>query len=229
MTGAGIYRQHRFALTPDAAELLLVRHGESQAYQEGTDFPLVGGHGDPPLAADGLAQAERVCERLAGSGVKAIYITPLCRTAQTAGPLAARLGITPVVEPGLREIYLGEWEGGVYRKHVTDGHPLARQVFAEERWEVIPGAERSAAFAGRVREAIDRIAASHRGERVAVFTHGGVIGQAIALASGCRPFAFIGADNASITSLVVSADSWVVRGYNDTAHLGTAAADGQQP
>jgi len=215
----GTYRQGQFRLLPDAAELLLVRHGESEAYREGTDFPLVGGHGDPPLAAEGRAQAERVCARLAGADIGAIYVTTLCRTAQTAEPLARRLGVEPLVEPELREIYLGEWEGGLYRKHVADGHPLARRVFAEERWEVIPCAEGSAAFADRVRTALDRLAAAHPGQRVAVFTHGGVIGQAVALASGSSPFAFIGADNASITRLVITEGRWAVRGFNDTAHL----------
>ena len=54
---------------------------------------------------------------------------------------------------------------------------------------------------------------------MAAFTHGGVIGQALALASGSRPFAFIGADNASISRLVISGDQWTVRAFNDTAHL----------
>ena len=54
-----------------------------------------------------------------------------------------------------------------------------------------------------------------------VFTHGGVIGTIMALATGSRRFAFIGADNASITHLVVAADRWIVRRFNDTGHLGT--------
>ena len=77
----------------------------------------------------------------------------------------------------------------------------------------------AAAFADRVRAAITRLAASHHGERVAAFTHGGVIGQALALASRSRPFAFIGADNASVSRLVISGDRWLVRVFNDTAHL----------
>jgi probable phosphoglycerate mutase len=55
-----------------------------------------------------------------------------------------------------------------------------------------------------------------------VVTHGGVIGQALALASGSRVFAFIGADNGSISHLVVRGSQWVVRGFNDTAHLDAA-------
>ena len=198
---------------------MLVRHGESEAYLEGTPFPLVDGHGDPPLSAEGREQAERVCARLSADGIDAIYVTTLCRTAQTAAPLAARLGLGVQVEAGLREVHLGDWEGGTYRKMVADGHPLAQQVFAEERWELIPGAEPSAEFAHRVRAAIERLAAGHPGERVAAFTHGGVIGQALALASGSRPFAFIGADNASVSRLVITAERWIVRSFNDTAHL----------
>ena len=43
--------------------------------------------------------------------------------------------------PDLREVHLGEWEGGSFRKHVADGHPLALKMRAEQRWDVIPGAE----------------------------------------------------------------------------------------
>jgi len=123
------------------------------------------------------------------------------------------------VEAGLREVYLGEWEGGVLRKMMADGNPTGERVLAEERWDVIPGAEPAAAFAGRVRAAMERLAAGHPGQRVAAFTHGGVIGEAFAQASGSRPFAFLGADNGSISRLVVSGDRWTVRTFNDTAHL----------
>ena len=41
----------------------------------------------------------------------------------------------------------------------------------------------------------------------------------LAQASGSRPFAFITADNGSISRLVITPDRWIVRGFNDTAHL----------
>ena len=147
-------------------------------------------------------------------------MTSLRRTAQTAAPLAARLGLVPQVEPELREVNLGEWEAGLFRKMVADNHPLAEQMWAEERWDVIPGAEPAEAFAARVGGALRRIAAAHPDQRVAVVVHGGVIAQALALATGSRPFAFLGADNASISRLVITPRRWVLRGYNDTAHLG---------
>jgi probable phosphoglycerate mutase len=204
---------------PGATDLLLVRHGASEAYLEGSPFPLVDGHGDPPLSPEGVVQAEQVCARLAGAGVEAIYATNLRRTAQTAAPLAARLGLDVGVEADLREVHLGEWEGGLFRKNVADGHPVSLRMQEEERWDVIPGAEASEALAGRVGAAIGRLAAAHPGRRVAAFTHGGVIGQAMAMASGSRPFAFLGAENTSISRLVIVGDRWIVRGFNDTAHL----------
>jgi 2,3-bisphosphoglycerate-dependent phosphoglycerate mutase len=213
------FAQLRYQVPPGATDLLLVRHGASQPYVDGTLFPLVDGHGDPPLSAVGATQAQLVSARLAGAGIDAIYVTNLRRTAQTAAPLAARLGLDLEVEADLREVYLGDWEGGLFRKNVADGHPVSLRMQAEERWDVIPGAESSDDLAGRVRAAIERIGAAHGGQRVAAFTHGGVIGQALALASGSRPFAFLGAENTSISRLVLTADRWYVRGYNDTAHL----------
>ena len=211
--------QRRYEVPPGATDLLLIRHGASAPYVDGNAFDLVDGHGDPPLSADGVGQAEFVCARLAAAGVNAIYISTLRRTAETAAPLAARLGLTVHVDADLREVHLGEWEGGIFRKNVADGHPIAVRMLAEERWDVIPGAESSETLASRVRAAVERIAAAHPGQRVAAFTHGGVIGQALALASGSRPFAFLGAENASISRLVISGDRWIVRGFNDTAHL----------
>jgi 2,3-bisphosphoglycerate-dependent phosphoglycerate mutase len=213
------FRQRRFVQPPGSTELLLVRHGQSEAYQDGRSFPLIAGQGDPSLSDAGAAQARRVCARLAAEGVDAIYVSNLRRTAQTAAPLAARLDLTPQVDADLREVHLGEWEGGLFRKMVATGHPVSLRMRAEERWDVIPGAEPAAEFANRIRAVIERLSAAHPGQRVAAFTHGGVVGEALAQASRSRPFAFVGADNASISRLVITDDLWIVRGFNDTAHL----------
>jgi probable phosphoglycerate mutase len=220
-TAPAEYRQHRFRLPPGGTDLLIVRHGESQPARGEEEFPLVDGHADPPLDARGHAEAIRVADRLAGEDVTAIYVTPLRRTAQTAAPLAQRLGLTPRVEPDLREVHLGAWEGAEFRRRVRAGDPVARQVFAEERWDVIPGAERTEDLTARVRAGINRIAAAHPDQRVAVVAHGGVIGALVAAATGGRPFAFVGADNASLTHLVVADGTWILRRFNDTGHLGT--------
>jgi probable phosphoglycerate mutase len=212
------YRQVQFVRPPGAAELLLVRHGESAPFREGESFALVDGHGDPPLDPVGVEQAEQVGARLAGEDIAAIYVTNLQRTAQTAAPLAARLGIEPKVEPDLREVFLGEWEGGVFRKYVTEQSEIAVQLQTEQRWDVIPGAEPADAFRARVVSGIGRIAERHADQFVVVVTHGGVIAQALAYATGARLFSFM-CDNASISHLVVHEGRWLVRRYNDTSHL----------
>jgi len=188
---------------------------------EGQPFGLVDGHGDPHLHPDGVEQAERMADRLVATGesIAAIYVTKLTRTQQTAAPLAARLGIEPAVDPDLHEVFLGDWEGGEFRRRVADGDPIALRMYEEQRWDVIPNGEPSDRFATRVRRGLGRIAASHADELVVAVVHGGVIGQALNLASGATGFTFNGAANASITHLVVEPDRWVVRCYNDTAHL----------
>jgi probable phosphoglycerate mutase len=92
-------------------------------------------------------------------------------------------------------------------------------MITEERWDVIPNAEPADAFAERARRAVSRITAAHPDQRVAVFAHGGIIGQILAQATGSRPFALGGSDNAAISHLVVSGDQWTLRRFNDTTHL----------
>ena len=102
-------------------------------------------------------------------------------------------------------------------------------MYAEQRRDVIPGAEPGEAFAARVRAAIGRIAAARPNETVAVVSHGGVIGQVVAEASGSQGFAFIGSDNGAVSHVVVTDDRWVIRRYNDTAHLGLAFTTAPEP
>ena len=218
-----MYRQIQFRLPPGAVELLLVRHGESAAAIEGEPFELVEGHGDPALAPEGRAQAELVGERLASEPIDAIYVSNLRRTSETAAPLAARLGMTPIVDRDLREVHLGEWESGLFRKKVLERDPVAVRMAEEQRWDVIPGAERHEDFAGRARAAVERIAAAHVDRRVAVFAHGGIIGELLSQATGATGFAFT-PDNASISQLIVTPARWIVRRFNDTAHLGVGLA-----
>ena len=177
------------------------------------------GHADPPLSELGRDQAERVCARLANEHVDAVYVTTLRRTVETSAPLVARIGIEPEVEHDLREIYLGEWEGWVFEQKFVDRDPVALQMVREQRWDLAPGCEPIDGFARRVRTGIERIAARHPDQRVVVVVHGGVIGEVLAQASGSEPWAFVGADNASLSHLVVSGNRWVVRRFNDTTHL----------
>ena len=211
-------RQLRFVPPPGACRLLLLRHGETTPVRDGVAVPLLEGQSNPDLDPVGVDEARRAAERLATEEIAAIYVTPLVRTHQTAAPLAERLGLDPIVEPRLIEVYLGDWEGGQYRRRVLARDPIAVRVIDEQRWDVIPGAERMERFAARVREGIEAVAAAHPDRTVVVVSHGGTIGQALAEASGSRALAFA-PDNGSISEIVVTDDGWVLRRFNDVAHL----------
>ncbi len=213
------YRQHSYTPPPGATEILLVRHGESRAASPENPFPLVDGHGDPELHANGEEQARRVGERLRDHPINAIYVTNLQRTHQTAAPLSQHLQLPPIVEPDLREVCLGAWEGGVMRQKVAEGDPLYAQMQAEQRWAVIPGAESWTQLNQRIVSALTRINARHPDELVVAVVHGGVIGHIVAHAVNAEPFAFNGADNGSITHIVMVENKILVRRFNDAAHL----------
>ena len=213
------YGQQPMVVPDGATEVLLVRHGQSAAFRPGEPFALVDGQGDPPLTEHGHWQAEQVGARLATGVIDAIYVTNLQRTAQTAAPLARRLGLTPIVEPDLREIHLGDWEGGVFRVKAATRDPIFLEMERTGDWGVIPGAETTEALQRRVVGALQRLHAAHPGQRIVAVSHGGAIGAALSHATGARPVALSAADNASINHVVLHGDRWTLRRYNDTGHL----------
>lgn len=225
------FAQTGFVAPPGATEILLVRHGASAPHVEGETFDLVEGHGDPPLAPEGIEQAELAAQRLIDTGepIAAVYVTTLQRTAQTAAPLLERLGLEPTVVADLREVYLGDWEGGEFRRRIADADPIAQQMMAEQRWDVIPGGEPAHQFENRVRRGIERIAGDHPDQLVVAVVHGGVIGQIMNIATGSSGFAFTGANNASISHLVVDGEKWIVRCWNDTSHLSPTFSTAGEP
>jgi probable phosphoglycerate mutase len=220
------YPQRRFALPPDATEVVLVRHGASEAIARGESFAVLGSHADPALAPEGEEQAGLVGERLRGEPVHALFVTPLRRTHQTAAPLAAHLGLEPRVVEDLREVHLGEWEGGEFRIRMAEGDPTAMRVLAEERWDAIPGAEDVGAFAERVRRGFEHVVAETGPGRVAVAVlHAGVIAELCRQATGSRPFAFVHVENTSVTRLVAfTSGHRLLRSFNDTTHLDAVSA-----
>lgn len=217
------FRQPRFSRPRGATEILLLRHGESRAATADRPFPLLDGHGDPELHASGHQQARLAAERLRTLPIAAVYVTNLRRTVETAAPLCAHLGCTPIVEPDLREVHLGEWEGGLYRIKARQADPVYQRMLAEQRWDVIPGGESHESLDRRIGGALERIMRNHPDQMVVAVVHGGVIGHILAHATGAQRFAFHGADNGSISHIVMTEGRILVRCFNDTSHLGAAA------
>lgn len=212
-----------------SCQVLLVRHGQSQALVEGQPFPLVDGHGDPPLSELGLWQADRVGERLAKEPVDAIYVSSLTRTHQTAAPTGKAHNIAPVVEPDFREVFLGDYEGGMFRIRAAENHSTVAAMRDNQEWGELPGAETNTELQSRVVGALKRVAAKHTDELVAVFCHGGVVASLLGYAHGRSDFAFMGVRNASFSLLQISPQGWTIRSFNDTTHCGSLTADADPP
>lgn len=198
-----------------------MRHGS--AGHDVVDEPpaLVGGHTDVPLTERGHAQARALADRLATTKLACVCVTTLQRTAQTAAPVAAAHGLSPVVVPQLREVFLGAWEGGEFGARMAAEDPVIAEVFRQQRWDLIPGAEPPESLAARVRDGLEAVADAigPGGTGVAV-AHGGTIAEACRQATGSEPFAFINVDNASISRLVrLATGRWLLIAFNDTAHL----------
>ncbi len=229
MTETKQYPQTFFQPDPGACQVLLVRHGQSAPFVDGTPFPLVDGQGDPPLSPLGEWQAEQVGARLASEPIDAIYATSLQRTRQTAAPLAGRLGLATAIEADLREVHLGVGEGGLFRKMAAEGHPSTVAMRVNREWGEVEGAETNAQFAGRTVPALQRLAAAHPEQLIAVFVHGGTIGSLLGHALGINMFNMMGSRNSAITHIVVNDNQWTVRSFNDAAHAGPLTADAEPP
>jgi probable phosphoglycerate mutase len=222
MSDRDSFEQTPLTLPEGATEVVLIRHGASAPAVPGVLFELVGGRSDPPLSDRGHVQAAAVGQRLAAEGgLSRIYVSTLRRTHETAAPLGAATGLEPTVVENLAEVGLGDWEGGEYRVRAGRGDPIVAQVFAQQRWDMIPGGESMESLGARVRAGVDQIVAETGPDAIAAaFVHGAVIGELCRQATDSRPFAFVHADNGSLSRLIVAADGgWMLRSFNDTTHL----------
>lgn len=196
---------------------MLVRHGQSTWNVE----RRFQGQLDPPLTDLGREQARRLASRLATRPLVAIYTSDLSRARQTAQPLARCLGLPLLLEPGLKEVALGEWEGRT-REEVMATHPELWQAWLQEPdWDLVPGSEGSGPFEARVRATVEAIFTRHPRQEVVCFTHGGVIQVALAAAIGSRPHAiypFV-IENCSLTVLRRVGSRTLVGPIDDTCHL----------
>ena len=153
-------------------ELLLIRHGETDWNRRQT----FQGQIDVPLNARGLAQARRLGERLASEALDLLVSSDLMRARQTAEPLASRQGLAPQLAPALREQAFGILEGLSF-DDIRQRHPEEFSLWArhEPDYALPGGAESRRDFHARVLAALRELAAAHRGRRLAVVTHGGVL------------------------------------------------------
>jgi broad specificity phosphatase PhoE len=123
----------------------VVRHGQCE--RAGTLLGLC----DVDLTAEGVAQAEALAGELAH--VERVVSSDLRRAVQTAERIAARAGIPLELDPRLREISYGAW----------DGRPWEAGIAPAEAWEAFQ--ERVLAAWEQIRAGTARVTAvvAHQG------------------------------------------------------------------
>ncbi|MGC5040435.1 histidine phosphatase family protein [Streptomyces sp. DT190] len=147
--------------------LLLARHGQTVWHAENR----YAGVSDIGLTDTGRAQAQALGRWAAAHPVDAIRTSPLSRAVATADPACRALGLTPQLEPDLRECDFGVVEGRTLAEFEAEDPEWAAAYRADPVANSFPGAEDPAAAAARGVRALREIAAAHPGGRVLVVAH----------------------------------------------------------
>jgi broad specificity phosphatase PhoE len=202
-------------MTP--TRVLLLRHGQTAWNSEGRWQ----GQSGPTLNELGQRQASAAADRLAPEPIDAVYTSDLPRATETAATIAERLAIVPIVEPGLREVDVGDWTG-LSREQVRDRHPdgFERWLSGESGWR---GGETYQEMHARAVATVSRLVRLHPAGTIAAITHGGVIRALTAHAVGLPGHdrrRIVGVENCSLTVVETGVDGALsLVAFNDIGHL----------
>ena len=149
-------------------QILLVRHGET----DGASSIRYFGSTDIDLSEEGRAQMRRVASSLASRRVD-LWVASNLRRSWSAAAIVSR-GASVRIEPDLREIHFGQWEG-LSKEEIAARDPVLYQDWqaAAQGFEY-PGGEARASFRARVDRALERLLASNARFAAGVL-HKGVI------------------------------------------------------
>lgn len=205
--------------------VILLRHGRSVS---NTAHTLAGRSEGVELDAKGVGQAGALVERLAGLPIMALVRSPLLRCRLTLEPLAAALGLDPIIDERLSEVDYGQWTGRQLGELVKE--PLWTVVQQQPSAAVFPDGEGLAQVQARAVAAVrdhDRRLAEEHGTDVlwVACTHGDVIKSVVADALGAHLDSFqrITADPASMSVIrYTPARPFVVHVNHTGAELASA-------
>lgn len=199
--------------------LYLIRHGETLANLEQRWYGAL----DAPLTARGEGQVAATAAYFAGSRVAmpvdAFYVSPLPRARSTAAGIAAAIGRPPVIEDGLREFSIGEWEGRTYRDLIDNedlwGHWARDPHFAP------PGGESPVTFRRRIVQTFREMIERHPGQTILTVSHGAVIASLLDIWLGGATGNWMRWDphNCAVTLLAYNDAGWQGIRVNDISHL----------
>lgn len=147
---------------------LLIRHGESESNLK----RFFAGQCDVALTPLGHQQAQCTAEFIAANyHVDAVYASDLQRAYDTGVHIASCFDLPVHSEPGLREIFAGQWQGKAFDTLETVYAESYRHWLGNIGNACCPGGETVAQLAERVNNAICRIAEENPGKTVAIATH----------------------------------------------------------
>ena len=197
--------------------ITLIRHGE-------TEWNLSGrwqGHADSPLSPRGIAQAEALGERIKVEQFDFYYSSDLGRAVHTAKLVGGPSEMVAISNKGLRERDLGVLEG-LNTKEMLDRYPDIYKSFRNDGPEfVVPGGESFLQFYERCAASIEEIANKHCGSKIALVTHGGVLGAVFRYVlkidlNADRNFVLL---NCSLNRIEKKEKVWNLVSWGDVAHL----------
>ena len=197
--------------------ILITRHGQTVTNREGRFC----GHFETQLTPLGVRQAQALGQRLGGVHVDAVYTSDLGRAVETAAIILQGRRITPSIDPDLRELHYGQWEGrkgGEVAKAYPEQYKLMR---AEDPGWRPPGGETIGEVRQRTFAALRRVAKAHQHQTVLIVTHGTAINCMISEALGVAPshtFRFHVA-NCGLSEITMRRATPILSLLNDTAHL----------
>jgi probable phosphoglycerate mutase len=201
----------------EATRILAIRHGQTAWNADSR----IQGHTDIALDDIGRWQAERLAQALGDETLDFLYSSDLNRARQTAAPLAARKGLELRTDAGLRERGFGEFEGLSFAQ-IEQRWPEQAAAWRHRDPDFgARGGEVLRDFRDRVVATIDRLAMAHRGQSIALVTHGGVLDllyREAARVALNAPRSWQLA-NAGINRLLHSEQGLVLVGWGDVGHL----------
>ncbi len=197
--------------------LFLTRHGQTLWNSE----LRYQGQMDTDLSPLGLAQAERLAERLRAEPLAAVYTSDLRRSFTTARIVAQPHDLSPVPMRELREAHYGEWQGLTYAE-VRERYP--EMVIARRRDAVgftPPAGESLGATGKRVLAAVSELAVRHPEDTVLIVTHGGPLRMFISMLLAMpSTHAFrLRLDNCGLTIIETFPKSPTLTLLNETCYL----------
>jgi broad specificity phosphatase PhoE len=163
--------------------MILLRHGQSEFNLHFGATRRDPGIVDPRLTDLGHTQAGEAASQLADQGIRRIIASPYTRALQTAGPVAAALGLTVTIDPLVRERYAYACDIGTPRSLLERDWPAHDFSPIEEVWWP-QDEEPETSIMGRAARFRSELAQRHDWAHTLVVSHWGFIlsmtGQSVA-------------------------------------------------